>query len=283
MAAASQTTERSRQTTVQKALLVVEALSRGGGPCQLMEIAERSGLPKASVHRVLQELSRVGFVACHPRGTYGPGYRLLGIASEVLSDDERQGTIGWVLRSLRNATGYTVHMGVRSGTEAVYVYKVESARPYQMSSRVGMRLGLHCTAIGKSILASLRAAELEDILCQLSLVRHTKNTITSRAALLRELRSVRRQGFAVDNEENEYNVRCVGAPVMDGSGELFAALSVSALTFEFSEKRSLEVGPIVKDAARQLVPILRAAPSVPRSAEPTERARAPDQEALTRD
>jgi|SRR5579875_315494 IclR family acetate operon transcriptional repressor len=256
-----QGTSLARQTTTQKALLVVEALSRGATPRHLNQVAEEAGLPKPSVHRVLQELSQVGFVARHPRGAYGPGYRLLGMASQVLAEDEGHGTVREVLCSLRDATGYTVHVGVLSVTEAVYVYKVASRGPYQMSSRVGTRLGLHCTAIGKSILAALGAAELEDILWRLAFVKRTENTVTSRTELLKELRKVRRQGFAVDNEENEYDVRCVAAPVLYRSGALFGALSVSALTFELSMERAHEIAPIVENAAQHLTQVLSGAES----------------------
>ena len=250
------TTQRTVGTAVQKVLVVAEALSRAGPPHHLADIAYRAGLPKASVHRILHELAEAGFVACHPRGTYGPGYRLLGLASELLAEDAGQGTVGWVLRGLRDATGYTVHVGVRSATDAVYVYKVESTQPYQMSSRIGMRLALHCTAIGKSILASLNVDELGELLAQLDLSRHTDRTITRRAVMLKELSEVRRRGFAIDNEENEYNVRCVGAPVTDASGAIFGSLSVSALTFELSEERALEIGTVVKEAAGQLTTAL---------------------------
>lgn len=252
MEAAPRTKGRTAASAVQKVLLVAEALSRGGAPRHLADIAERSGLPKASVHRILHDLSDAGFVVCHARGTYGPGYRLLGLASELLAEDEGQDTVGRVLRGLRDATGCAVHVGVRSANDAVYVYKVETTRPYQMSSRVGMRLALHCTAIGKSILAALNDDELTELLSHLELTRRTERTITRRAAILKEISQVRQRGFAIDDEENERHVRCVGAAVTDSSGGIFGAVSASSLTFDLSEKRALEIASVVKEAAQKL-------------------------------
>jgi IclR family acetate operon transcriptional repressor len=242
-------------TAVQKGLAVVEALSRTGGPHRLSEISAQSGLPKGSVHRVLQDLTQAGFAAAHGQGRYGPGPRLRGLASELAADEEGRGATERILRKLRDKTGYTVHVGVRSGTEAVYLYKIESNRPYQMSSSVGMRLPLHCTAIGKVILASLPTKELSATLDLISLTQRTANTFTRPEDLLTELKLIAHQGFAIDDEENETNVRCVGAGVADRNGTVRGVLSVSDLAFELTQELAQDVAPLVRSAAIELGPV----------------------------
>jgi IclR family acetate operon transcriptional repressor len=121
-----------------------------------------------------------------------------------------------------------------------------------MASKLGDPLQLHCTAIGKAILANLPAERRDELLQGHSLPRRTENTITSHSKLKAELRDVRRQGFAHDDEENEVNVRCVGAPVFDAHADVIGAISISAPTFELSKEAALALAPAVMEAGRSV-------------------------------
>jgi IclR family transcriptional regulator, acetate operon repressor len=160
-----------------------------------------------------------------------------------------------VLRELHAEVGHTVHFAMLSDDEAVYLEKlVDPGLPYQFASRVGGRIALHCTAIGKALLADMPAIP------RLELPRRTASTITSADELRSELSRVRARGFAIDDEENERNIRCVGAAVRDHSGAATHAISVSAWTVELSLDDALALGPRVVTAADAVSRALGAPP-----------------------
>lgn len=213
-----------------KAVTILEAAVTGTAPRRLADIAGETGVPKATVHRILGTLVELGFVNDNGSGVYGPGPRALALAASVqaLTGDAR---VGDTLGRLVKEVGHTVHMALRSGDRAVYSHKVAGDQPYQMASRIGMSVPLHCTGIGKCILAHLPADEVTDIVGRAGLPARTPSTITSRDRLDEELETIRRQGFAIDNEENERTVRCVAAPVLDRTGAPVGGVSISTVTF----------------------------------------------------
>jgi IclR family acetate operon transcriptional repressor len=242
---------------LEKNLAVIEALSRGGGPHRLGDIASASGVGKPSAHRILQDLVRSGFATSPEPGSYAAGPRLLAVASMVLGDGAGAATVTSVLRGLSTETGFTVHFAVRSDTEAVYVQKVNADQPYEMASRVGMRVPLYCTAVGKCMLAWLDATTVDELWSRISPAPRTPHTITTRRRLGRELGTVRRQGYSVDDEENERNVRCVGAPVWDAHHQqVIGGVSVSALVFQLSPVDAESLAPAVVTAAGHLAEVL---------------------------
>jgi DNA-binding IclR family transcriptional regulator len=215
--------------SIDKALMVLEALAEHR---RVTDIATGTGLPKSTVHRILQSLVGWGFARADGSGGYVPGPRILTLAGKVMSRFDPAQHADTALQRLRDRTGFTVHFAVRSGDEAVYVRKVEGLRPYQMASRVGMSMPLHSTSIGKAILAQLRDGEVASITSRTGLGRRTDHTITESQALLDHLAEIRRRGYAVDDEENEAGIRCVGAPVFDHTGTVMGGISISGLTFE---------------------------------------------------
>jgi DNA-binding IclR family transcriptional regulator len=215
--------------SIDKALTVLEALAEHH---RVTDIAAGTGLPKSTVHRILQSLVGWGFARADGSGGYLPGPRILTLAGKVMSRFDPAQHADAALLRLRDRTGFTVHFAVRSGDEAVYVRKLEGLRPYQMASRVGMSMLLHSSAIGKAILAQLRDEEVIVITSRTGLVRRTQHTITDPGALLDHLAEVRRRGYSIDDEENESGIRCVGAPVFDHTGTVMGGISVSGLAFD---------------------------------------------------
>jgi len=241
---------------LEKNLAVLEALSEIGGPHRLGDLARRATVGKPSAHRILQDLVRSGFATSPETGYYERGPRLLALASMVLGEEQRTRSVSSVLERLRASTGHTVHFAVLSGTEAVYVHKVNANQPYEMASRVGMRIPLHCTSIGKAVLASLEPATLDELWATVRPTARTPNTLTSRRAIERELARVRDQGFAIDDEENELKVRCVGAPVFEAHGKVVGGVSVSALVFQMSREDAEALAPQVIATATELGELL---------------------------
>jgi DNA-binding IclR family transcriptional regulator len=139
------------------------------------------------------------------------------------------------LKDLVNQCNETVHLGVLEEGEVLYLAKEESSQTIRMISYVGKRAPLHCTSLGKVLLAYLSAEERKKILGEKVLPRLTENTITDKMELEQELDKVREQGFALDREENEKNVRCIAAPIRNHQGRVIAALSISSPTFRLDK------------------------------------------------
>jgi IclR family transcriptional regulator, acetate operon repressor len=215
--------------SIDKALTVLEALAEHS---RVTDIAAGTGLPKSTVHRILQSLVGWGFARADGSGGYLPGPRILTLAGKVMSRFDPGQHADSALQALRDRTGFTVHFAIRSGDEAVYVRKLEGLRPYQMGSRVGMSLRLHSTSIGKAILAQLSDREVTALTARAGLEPRTPHTIIDADALVAHLAEVRRRGYAIDDEENESGIRCVGAPVFDHTGAVMGGVSVSGLAFE---------------------------------------------------
>ena len=142
------------------------------------------------------------------------------------------------LQELSDRTGHAVHFALRTGDEAVYIDKIEGSRAYQMRSRVGLAIPLHCTAIGKAVLAALpdeRCARFSPAqACPAA-----QATPSPRSThMLRHLEVVRKRGYSLDDEENELSIRCIGAAVRDHSGIAIGGVSLSMLAFELDPHRS---------------------------------------------
>jgi IclR family acetate operon transcriptional repressor len=239
---------------VSKALRILEEAARTGEPRQLAEIAADAGVLKPSTHRILASLAELGYVTTLGGGSYTAGPRMRALAAEVVR--ESTGDVAAELAALRASVGQTVHLALRSGDHAVYTHKVEADQPYSMASRVGMRLPLHCTSIGKAILAHVPDGELDEIIAGRGLEPRTPNTLTDPARLRADLARVRDLGYAMDDEENETTIRCLGAPVLDANGYPVGAVSVSTVIFLLPREELLGHAPALMATARRIGALL---------------------------
>jgi IclR family acetate operon transcriptional repressor len=244
-------------TAIGKTVAVLEALAEEH---RLSEIARVTGLHTSTVHRILQELVGLGWAREDEDREYALGSRLLALAGRASDDSDLARAGRPALRALCDRTGYTVHFGVRHGDEAVYVDKLDGRRAYRMRSRIGLSLPLHCTAIGKAILAALPDEEVRQIAERTGLPRRTPHTITSAGALQSHLATARARGWALDDEENELHTRCMAAVVVDHRGLPIGAVSLSALVFDMDRERALRLAPLVVHTAREVSAALGARP-----------------------
>jgi len=235
-------------TAVEKTLAVLEALA---DHTRITDIARVTGLPKSTVHRLLRTMVDRGFATPTSDG-YLTGPRVLALAGKVLRPMDTVERARPFLRALQESTGCTVHLAVLFGDELVYVDKIEANKPYRMASRLGMPLTAHGTAIGKAVLASLSTSELDAFVRRTGLPGRTPRTITSASRLKSQLARVRRSGFALDDEENETGVRCVGAAIRDHAGVVIGGLSASSLAMEHSLAELIALGPRVLQAADEV-------------------------------
>lgn len=211
---------------VTRALRVLEAVAPGAR--MLADIAEAAGVTRTNAHRILGVLADAGYVEPVGGGSYRLAPRSAALAA-ALSVAAPRG-VEQVLRALSEKAGATVHMALRSGTRAVYVHKIDNPGPVRMASSVGMHIPLHCTAIGKAILARLADDELHELIAKTGLPARTPNTLTTPRALVADLAEVRERGYAVDDEENEPSIRCMAmALVRDGIPR--GGISISTITY----------------------------------------------------
>lgn len=236
-------------TAIAKVVAVLEALD---GHRRLSEIARATGLPTSTVHRILQELVGLGWVREGEERDYLIGPGLLRLAGRGADDSDIARLARPVLRTLGDRTGYTVHFGLRHGDEAVYVDKLEGRGGYGMRSRIGDAMPLHCTAIGKAILAALPEDEVRLIVIRSGTPARTPKTLTTADALLADLAQVRGRGWSVDDEENHPRIRCVGAVVTDHRGLPVGAISVSGLVFDMEREHIARLAPLVVRTAQQV-------------------------------
>ncbi|GAA4444410.1 IclR family transcriptional regulator [Phytohabitans houttuyneae] len=249
-------------SSIDKTLAVLEALAEHH---RVTDIAAATGVSKSTVHRILQALVLWGFARADGSGAYEPGPRILTLAGRVMHRFDPARQASGALRALHESTGLTTHFAIRNLDEAVYVDKLEGRRPYQMPSRIGMSVPLHTTAIGKAILAELSDEEILSICRRTGMAQRTPKTLTSEEDLLTHLARVRALGYAVDDEENEPGIRCVGAPVFDHTGQVLGGISISTLAMDMGMDGLEAYAPEVIASARDVSAALGAAVPTVRS------------------
>jgi len=219
-----------------KTFSILEVLLQQGSAMNMTEISEKLGLYPSTTHRILDTLKHWGYVEQDPRTQkYQLGLKALelGMAKLQQIDLVREATP--YLKELVKQCNETVHLGVLEEGEVMYLAKEESSQTIRMISYVGKRAPVHCTALGKVLLTYLSVEERKKILGEKVLPRLTENTITDKSELEKELSKVREQGFALDREENEKDVRCIAAPIRNYQGEVIAALSISSPVFRIDK------------------------------------------------
>jgi DNA-binding IclR family transcriptional regulator len=235
-----------------RVLRVLESFAPSERDVSLGEIAERVGLPKSSVHRLLATLMAHGFVERDPATRrYRLGIRLFELGSAAIHERGLHTAAHPALEQLSLATGETCHLAVLSGTEAVYVYKMDGPASIIMSSRVGGRCPCHATSIGK-VLAAWAGEDLLAELRRTGLRRYTAATIGGFKAFEEELERVRELGYALDLEEFEEGLRCIAAPVRDHSGRVVAALGIAGPRRRFEDEQLDRLTAVVVHSAEQL-------------------------------
>lgn len=239
--------------TLERALDIIEVLATAEEGLGVTEIGQQIGLHKSTVYRLLSALSERGYVEKHPKDTtYKLGLKFVEISGLFLKQLELKTEALPFMRRLVEIIGQPVHLAIREGTEVVYIEKVESVNSIRMYSQIGRRVPVYCSAIGKILLTGLTDEGLEQVLDQLQVEKFTANTIDSREMFQRELQRVRVQGWAVDNEEHEPNIRCIAAPVYDYTGKIIAAISVSGEKRVIRPERDEELAGYVRETAEHI-------------------------------
>jgi DNA-binding IclR family transcriptional regulator len=213
-----------------RAVSMLEVLGQSDGPLSLAEICQRLALHKSTAHRSLMVLERSALIERTQENRFRLGLKLYELGNRAVEQIDLRGRVQPVLRRLASQVGETVHLSVLQKTSIVYLDKVEPNRRVCMSTKTGTSNPVYCTAMGKAMLAFQPEQIIEQIAGKIRFVRYTPKTIGSREALSEALAKIRRRGYAIDDEEIELGVRCVGAPIFNESRQAIAAMSVSGPT-----------------------------------------------------
>ena len=225
------------------------------GDAGVMEVSTALGLNKSTAHRVLNSLIYMGYARQNEEtGRYEPSLKVVDLANQVMKHVDIVQVVRPYLRRLMELTDETVHFVERDGADAVYIDKVESYRNgIQMVSRIGSRIPLYCSGVGKAIAAELDEHEVEEIWNRSRILPLTPYTITDFEAFRRELSEIRERGYALDNEENENGVRCIAVSLKDYTGRVKYAFSISAPVSRMDNERIRQLAGYVLEIKDQVM------------------------------
>ncbi len=222
---------------LERAVSVLEALSESDAPLSLAEICQRMSLHKSTAHRSLMVLERSALIERTPENRFRLGLKLYELGNRAVEQIDLRARVYPFFRRLAMQVGETVHLSVLQKTSVVYLDKVEPNRRICMSSKIGTSNPVYCTSMGKAMLAFQPEETIENIIAKIRFVRYTPKTLCSREKLLKYLEVVRRRGYAIDDEEIELGVRCVGAPIFNENHWAIAAVSVSGPSSRITAER----------------------------------------------
>ncbi len=227
--------------TIERVSSILDILGENPYGISVRDLSLRVKLPKGTTHRLLSSLSYFGYARQDPKTrNYLLGFRLVELGNLLLSQLDLRKEAEPFLRELAERTKETVHLVFLDRNEIVYIDKVEIEAGHsglKMASRVGLRNPAHSCAVGKVLLADLPEKALDHFIQERGLPKRTENTITDFYQLKEHLAMVRRQGYAIDDQENEKGIRCVGAPIYNEAGKVVAAISISGPAFQVTKKR----------------------------------------------
>jgi IclR family acetate operon transcriptional repressor len=238
--------------SLDRAIALLAAIAEADG-LTLTDLAARAGLPLSTAHRMLQTLQRRG-LAEFEAGTqlWCVGVETFRIGSAFLRRRKLVDRGREAMLTLAAESGETVNLAVAEEDGVVFVSQVETHEPIRAFFRPGSRAMFHCSGVGKAILAHRPADLVAATLKRSGLPRFTPTTLSTLPALLADLAAVRARGFAVDDEERNPGMRCVGAAIFNEHGEAVAGLSVSGPTVRMTPEAALRMGPLVRAAAEQV-------------------------------
>ena len=223
-----------------RASSILDILAQSPHGISIRELSDKIKLPKGTTHRLLSSLSYFGYVRQDPKTrNYLLGLKLVELGQLLLSQLDLRKEAEPLLRDLAERTKETVHLVFLDRNEIVYIDKVETDQNpsgLKMASRVGLRNPAHSSAVGKVLLAHFSEEELKNFIKEKGLLKRTENTIVDQTQLREHLKSVRAQGYAIDDEENEKGIRCVAAPIYNEVGKPVAAMSISGPAFRITKK-----------------------------------------------
>lgn len=239
--------------SVDRSLSILEVLSDYENGLGITEISEKVNLHKSTVHRLLATLIYKGYVEQEDKANkYKLTLKLFELGNKKIQKMDLITVARPYLKELVENTNEVVHLVVREGTEIIYVGKEESQNTIRTHSRIGNRRPLYCTAVGKSILSYMKDDEIEEIWNESNVEKLTEYTITDFNEFKKCLNEVRKKRYAVDEQENEIGVRCVGTSIFNYKGEICGAISISGSIISFTKEKLEEFSKLIIEYAERI-------------------------------
>jgi DNA-binding IclR family transcriptional regulator len=242
-----------RIQVLDRAFQLLDRLAENRDGLSLTELAARLELHKSTAHRLVMVLeSNHAVERDFDSGKWCLGSRLTQLGMSALSRRTLYSASAAALSELVEETGETAHLGVIRDGEVVSLCHIESTHSVRTPISVGARTPVHCTSLGKAMLAFWTPLEAEAFLRGRVFKARTRKTITGASRLKQDLRAIRMRGYSIDDEEFEEGLRCIGAPVRDVSGAVIAAISIAGPIFRVTDNRIAAIGAAVSKAAKSV-------------------------------
>jgi IclR family acetate operon transcriptional repressor len=236
--------------SIDRALRLLEVLSECDGGARLVDLARSAELPVSTTHRLLLTLESRHFVQFdRASGLWAVGARCLAVGANFQMRRALASQARPYMDALSREAGKTVNFGVIHEDNVVFLAHVEHAASQRATARPGGRSPLHCSGIGKSLLAAMPEGRVRKLMARSGMTAVTTRSITDPDALCEALRAVRSHGYALDDQENTPGLRCVASTIFDEHGQPMAAISVAAPVDRIGDQRVAELGQLVSHAA----------------------------------
>ncbi len=238
--------------SVDRALKILDLFNEQNSEMKITEISRKLDLNKSTTHSLLKTLKEHNYIKQNAdSGKYSLGLKLLERGQFMLNSMDIREIARKYLIDLSVITGQTTHLVILEGMYGVYIDKVEGASAI-VYSRIGKRVPIHSSAVGKSLMAFKQQEEIEERLQDYEFFSQTDKTITDKQVYVDELAKVRAQGYSVDNEENEPGIYCIAVPIFDHTNQVIAAISISTTKQTVTPKSEQEIVNTLKKTCSEI-------------------------------
>lgn len=239
--------------SVRKALAILCAFTPETPSLTLSDLSRVLKIPKSTAFNLLSTLQCFNFVSLDPLTKhYRLGRRMFELGTLFSRRSDLVACATPHLRHLSERTKETVKLGVLADAKALVITAIESPLILHTRGDEGRLASLHCTSLGKALLALLSEDEMRDLIARAGLMPSTLRTVTSLGQLEREIAEIKSRGYSVDLEENEEGVCCLGAPVIGAAGSERASISISGPASRFTTERMSELAALVVETAKAI-------------------------------
>ena len=240
-------------TSIDRALTIFELISQSRKGLSNSEVSRKLKLPKSTASYILRTLDQRGYLYRNDSsGKYRLTAKLFSIGSQALRSMELQDIVLPILQELVDKTGLAGHLAILDGNEVVYIEKIDKPGFIKMNTWIGKRLDVHCTAVGKSLIAYLPQEAVEEIIREKGLPKRTPKTINSPRQLFSELARVRSAGYALDKSENSLDVKCIAAAIFNAEGKVEAAVGLTGTESQMRLHKLKSYVKLIKQAAKNI-------------------------------
>ncbi len=248
--------KEAKVKSLAKALKILELFDRDHPERGVMELARLSGMMKSSVYNIISTFYSCGYLEKSENGRYRLGLKILELSNVLQNNQETPKLVKPFMDKIAEECNETVYFAIPSGTEVIYM---EASHPRGMTftrSVVGVKVKMYCTSVGKAMLA-FSGEEVLRTVAEAGMPAFTPFTLTNEQALREDLEQTRRRGYAIDNMEHEYGIRCVGVPVRNTRGDIVGALSISGPSLRVMDDKVTVFSTSLLKASAELQSLLK--------------------------